>query len=226
MLTGSILLRQGSQLSKPVNLDNQRSFRTMLTYSLPVRIVGALAHFNIGYTNTTTPSLINNQYNRSNSVTISPGLSLNSNISEDFDYMAMYGANFNTVKNSSQTGYQYFYHTASGRIQWTFWEGFYIRTDARHQLNRNRTTNLEQKYTVWNAGFGKKLFANDRGEISFQVFDLLNENKNVVQTAEDTYLEEQRTNNLTQYYLLTFSYRLSSIGEMFRENPPPPPPPM
>jgi len=33
----------------------------------------------------------------------------------------------------------------------------------------------------------------------------------VSQTVTDTYIEEQQTNNITRYFLVTFSYRLNNF---------------
>ncbi|MCX6136651.1 MAG: outer membrane beta-barrel protein, partial [Ignavibacteriales bacterium] len=216
VLDGGVVWKQGAQLSKPVNLGDQKSLRTMVTYGTPVDLISSNAYLNIGYTVGMTPSTVNGSSNTITSQSISPGISLNSNISKEFDCMLAYNANFNRVRNTAQADYDYFSHTATGRLQWTFWEGFTIRTDVKEQYNRNAATNLRQDFILWNMSIGKKLFSNDRGEITLQVFDLLNQNKNVTQSVEDTYIEEQRTNNLNQYFLLTFSYRLSG----FQERPP------
>ncbi|MBM4161867.1 MAG: hypothetical protein FJ217_12325 [Ignavibacteria bacterium] len=200
-------------MSKPVNLGRQRTLRSMVNYSFPASFIMSNLNLNLGFTYTSTPSLINNATNTSYSSTLSPGLTLNSNISQDLDFSLSYRANFNSVENSIQANLdnKYFSHTASFRLNWIFWEGFVIRSDVRNQLNRRTETNFNQNFIMWNASIGKKLFANDQGEISFQVFDLLNQNRNVNQTVSDTYLEEQQTKNLNRYFLLTFSYRLTSF---------------
>jgi hypothetical protein len=227
ILDGGVKWNQGAQLTKPVNLGDQQNLRTMVTYGTPVELISSNAYLNLGYTIGITPSTVNGSSNTITSQAVSPGISLNSNISKEFDCMLAYNANFNRVKNTAQADYDYFSHTATGRLQWTFWEGFTIRTDVREQFNRNAATNLRQEFILWNMSLGKKLFSNDRGEITLQVFDLLNQNKNVTQSVEDTYIEEQRTNNLNQYILLTFSYRLSGFLER-PSRPPgmPPGPPM
>jgi hypothetical protein len=106
---------------------------------------------------------------------------------------------------------QYFSHNASFRFNWTFWEGFSIRTDVRNQLYTRSQTGYRQSYTLLNVVLGKKFLSDNRAELSLQGFDLLNQNKNVSQTVTDTYIEEQQTRNLNRYFLLTFSYRLNNF---------------
>ena len=213
VLEGGVLLRQGSQLSKPDNMGTQRSFRGLLTYSFPFSFIGSNVNLNTGATFTGTPTIVNNVTNVGNTYTLSEGVSVISNISTDLDFALSYTANFNTLKNTIQENLdnRYFSHTASFRFNWTFWEGFTIRTDIRNQLYTRSQVGFNQSYTLWNITFGKKFLQDNRGEISLQVFDLLNQNKNVTQTVTDTYIEEQQTKNLNRYFLLTFTYRLNNF---------------
>jgi hypothetical protein len=218
-LPGGAVWNQGAQLTKPMNLGDQQSIRFMATYGTPIDLISSNMYLNLGYTIGVTPSIVSGLSNTISANTISPGISLNSNISQDFDCMLGYNANFNKVRNTTQANYDYFSHTASGKLQWIFWQGFTFRTDVKEQLNSNGAANIRQEFVLWNLSIGKKLFSNDRGEIMLQVFDVLNQNKNVTQSVEDTYVEEVRTNNLNRYFLLTFTYRLSG----FQEPPPRPP---
>jgi hypothetical protein len=71
---------------------------------------------------------------------------------------------------------------------------------------------FKQDYVLWNASIGKKLFADDQGELTFSVYDILRQNSNVSISTTDLYTETQTTNALRQYFLLTFSYTLRSFG--------------
>jgi hypothetical protein len=207
------VLKQGSQFSKPVNLGTQRTLRALATYSIPVSWIQCNLNVNSGASYNTTPSLVNYATNTANTSTLTEGVGVSSNISTDLDFTISYNANFNNVKNTIQSSMdnRYFSHVASIRFSWTFWQGFTIRTDARNQLYTRTQTGFNQSYTLWNLTFGKKFLQDDRGEISAQVFDLLNQNKNVSQTVTDTYIQEQQTKNLNRYVVVTFSYRLSNF---------------
>ncbi|TSA22783.1 TonB-dependent receptor [bacterium] len=213
VLEGGVLLKQGSQFSRPENLGTQRSLRGLLTYSFPFKLIQSIININTGLSYNGTPSILNNSGNTGHTYTLTQGLSISSNISTDLDFAISYNANFNTLKNSMQPDLdnQYFSHNAHFRLNWTFWEGFTFRTDVRNQLYTRAQTGFKQSYTLWNMTFGKKFLADNKGELSVQMFDLLNQNKNVSQTVTDTYIEEQQTNNITRYFLVTFSYRLNNF---------------
>lgn len=211
-LEGGVVLKQGSQFSRPENLGTRRSLQGLVTYGFPFKPIQCNLNLNLGLTYNGTPSVLNGTQNTGSSYTLSSGVSVVSNISTDLDFAISYNANFNRLRNSIQSDNDndYFSHSGSFRFNWIFWEGFSIRTELRNQLYTRSQTGYRQEYTLWNVVIGKR-FLNDRAELSLQGFDLLNQNRNVNQTVTDTYIEEQQTKNLNRYFLLTFSYRLTSF---------------
>ncbi len=67
-------------------------------------------------------------------------------------------------------------------------------------------------------GLGKKLFANQRGEIKLNVYDLLNQNTIINQTANGNYMQDTRTNALKRYFMLTFTYNLRQFNTKGNSN--------
>jgi hypothetical protein len=213
LLEGGVILKQGSQLTRPLNLGNQNTLRAMATYSFPFTFISSNVNFNSGYTFNQTPSLVNGTTNTANTTTLSEGLGIASNISQDLDFTISYSANFNSLKNSIQASLdnKYFSHTASIRFNWTFWGGLTLRTDARNQLYTRTDVGYNQSYTLWNITLAEKFLKDNAGELSVQAFDVLNQNKNINQTVTDSYIEVQQTNNLHQYFLFAFTYRLNNF---------------
>ena len=213
LLEGGVILKQGSQLTRPLNLGNQNTLRAMATYSFPFTFISSNVNFNSGYTFNQTPSLVNGTTNTANTTTFSEGFGIASNISQDLDFTISYSANFNSLKNSIQASLdnKYFSHTASIRFNWTFWGGLTLRTDARNQLYTRTDVGYNQSYTLWNITLAEKFLKDNAGELSVQAFDVLNQNKNINQTVTDSYIEVQQTNNLHQYFLFTFTYRLNNF---------------
>lgn len=213
LLEGGVILKQGSQLTRPLNLGNQNTLRAMGTYSFPFTFISSNVNFTSGLTFNQTPSLINSITNTANTITLSEGFGVASNISKDLDFAISYTANFNSLKNSIEASSDntYFSHTASIRFNWTFWGGLTLRTDARNQMYTRSDVGYNQSYTLWNITLAEKFLKDNAGELSLQAFDVLNQNKNINQTVTDSYIEVQQTNNLHQYFLLTFTYRLSNF---------------
>lgn len=57
-----------------------------------------------------------------------------------------------------------------------------------------------------------KSFFNDRITAKIKGFDLLNQNTGVNRSAAETYTREVLTNTIGRYYMLSFNYRLSAMG--------------
>jgi hypothetical protein len=151
----------------------------------------------------------------SNVYNLNPGFVLGSSISEDIDFTVSYTAGFNSSRNTAQTSANnnYFSHTAGLKLNWIFWEGVVFKNEMANTLFSGLTDGLNQNYLLWNVSFGKKLFADQRGELLFTVYDLLNQNRSINRTVTETYIEDTTTKVLQRYVMLTFSYSLRQFRE-------------
>ena len=59
---------------------------------------------------------------------------------------------------------------------------------------------------------GVKFLKEQKGELKLSVFDLLKQNKSISRTVTETYVEDVQSQVLTQYFLLTFTYKLKNFG--------------
>jgi hypothetical protein len=60
---------------------------------------------------------------------------------------------------------------------------------------------------------GKKIFKNQRGEVSILVYDLLNQNANIRRNITETFIEDIQTNVLQQYFMLSFTYNIRRFSK-------------
>ncbi|MDX5346554.1 MAG: outer membrane beta-barrel protein [Hymenobacteraceae bacterium] len=214
LLGNGLLLPRGSQLTRPVNLDGYYNLRSFFTYGMPVDLLKSNLNLNTGVGYNQSPGLINGRLNQTDNLNLSSGFVLSSNISEKVDFSVSYNAAYNIVNNKLQPelNNNYFSHNSGARLNWIFWKGFLFDTNLNHTLYSGLNSGFNQSYLLWNMGIGKKLFANERGEIKLSVFDLLNENTNISRNVTETYVEDQRTNVLNRYLMLTFTYNLRHFG--------------
>ncbi|RRB02426.1 TonB-dependent receptor [Larkinella rosea] len=203
-------LGQGVQFARPVNLSGLWNLRTFVTYSTPLKFIKSNISINIGNTYGSSPSLINNQINNANSMTWSQGVNLSSNISQKLDFSLSYSGNFNDVKYSlqPQNNNKYYFQVLSGRVNWIFGPGLVLQSDISNQKYTGFNGSINQHYTLWNAGVGKKFLKDQRGELKVTVFDLLKQNNSLSVTQADTYVENSRAQVLQRYFMLTFTYNL------------------
>lgn len=207
------VLKRGSQLSKPVNLQGYFNGRGLITYAIPVTAIRCNLNFNTGITYSHTPALINGLSNIANTYNLSAGTGLSSNINEKIDFNILYTANYSIVNNTIQTqsNNNYFYHTASLKLNWIIWKGIVFNTNLSHTLYTGLTQSFNQNYLLWNTSLAYKFFKDRSLEVKASVFDMLGQNTSISRTVTDTYIEDDRTNVLTRYYMITLTYNLKKF---------------
>ncbi len=214
VLTPTVTLFRGSQISKPINLDGFWSLRSFVTLGMPLRFIKSNLNWNLGYNMNRTPGFINRIDNESKTHTYNAGLVLASNVSQYVDFTLSYSANFNKIRNSiqPQLNNDYFNHVAGFQLNLLSKNGWVFQNALNNQVYRGLTDGFNQNFWLWNMSAGKKFLKDHKGELRLSVFDLLKQNQSIVRTATESYIEDVQTQVLQQYFMLTFSYRLRNFG--------------
>jgi Outer membrane protein beta-barrel family/CarboxypepD_reg-like domain len=207
-------LGKGAQLTRPVNLDNSYNVRGFVTLGIPVSPLKSNFNLNTNLGYAALPGLVNNQVNYSYNSTISQGVVIGSNISENVDFTLSYTFNFNNVENSlrPQLNNKYYNQTASVKGNFTLGKGLVIQTDLTHQQYTGLADSFNQQFTLWNMAFAKKILKKQAGELKLTVFDLLKQNTSIARNTTATYLEDVNSLVLQQYFMLSFTYTLRAFG--------------
>lgn len=214
ILSEGITLNRGAQLSRPVNLEGAWSFRSFMTYGMPVKLIKSNLNFNAGFSYNRTPGLINGAQNESNTYNINSGIVIGSNISQNLDFTVSYSGNYNIVENSlqPQLNNNFFTHNASLRFNWLPVKSLVITSDVTQSLYRGLGEEFDQDFLLWNAGVGYKFLKNNGGELRLTAFDILKQNNSVSRNVTETYIENNITQVLQQFFMLTFTYNLRNFG--------------
>ncbi len=210
-----IILEKGSQLNKPVNLDGYFEFRSWMNYGMPLDFIQSKLNVNLGGGVSKLPSLVNDQVGFNNSQRIVGGFSVNSSISDQIDFNIWSRSSFNEVENTVNPSLnnQFFQQRFRVNFNWIFWAGFVYRLDLNHQINSGLSEGYDNNFSLVNMSLGKKVFNNQRGEVSVMVYDLLGQNANVRRNIAETYIEDVQTNVLQQYVMLSFTYNLRRFSK-------------
>lgn len=200
----------GAQLTRPVNLDGYANARSFLTYGFPLKRIKSNLNLDASYNFSQTPGLINEGRNLTAVHAIGAGFTLGSNISDKVDFTISTRPLWNTTSNSLQTAAntQFWSQNSRVKLNWQIWEGFVLRTDLTHTLYSGLSDGFNQEFYIWNLGIGKKVLKDDRGEITLAVNDLLSQNRSITRTVTEAYIEDARTNALTRFIMLSFTYNL------------------
>lgn len=208
------------QYSRPVNMDGYWMVRTHLSYGLPVSFIKC--NFNImgGVTYTLTPSRINGERNEAGNMGYDLRAVLGSNISEKVDFTLSWNGTYNVAKNSlvESGNNKYFNHTAQGDFKFVFWKGFTFTASAAYTQYKGITNDYDDSYVLCSASIGKKVFRNQRGEISFGVNDIFNQNRAFVRTTGSGWTQNATNSVIGRYYLLKFTFNLRRFGKKASTN--------
>ncbi|WP_194778148.1 outer membrane beta-barrel protein [Pararhodonellum marinum] len=210
-----IILERGSQLNKPVNLDGFRDFRSWFSYGLPMSFIKSNFNVNAGLGYTQRPGQINENIGFNNSTRLTTGFSLSSNISDQVDFNIWSRSSFNQVNNtlSPHLSNDFFQQRFRVNFNWIVWEGIVYRLDLNHQINNGLASGFDTNFTLVNMSVGKKVFQNQRGEVSLMMYDLLGQNANVRRNITETFIEDIQSNVLQQYVMLSFTYNLRRFSK-------------
>lgn len=207
-------VQPGAQLTIPINLDGYRNARSFISYGMPIKKIKSNLNFDVSYNYGRTPGLIDEELNYVTTNSFGAGITLSSNVSEYVDFSISTRPIWNNSKNTLQTAAnsEYLMQNSRVKLNWQIAEGFVLRTDLMHNLYSGLSAGFNQNYWLWNLAIGKKIFKNQRGEISLAVNDLLNQNRNVFRTITESYIEDTQTNALTRFVMLSFTYNLRNFN--------------
>lgn len=207
-------VQPGAQLTLPVNLDGYRNARSFFSYGIPVKPIKSNLNFDVSYNFGRTPGLVNELLNYNNTHSFGAGITVSSNISEHLDFSIsarpVWNKSTNTLETAANT--EYLTQNSRAKLNWQIVEGFVLRTDLTHTLYSGLSDGFNQNYWLWNLGIGKKIFKNERGEMTLAINDLLNQNRNILRTVTESYIEDTRTNALTRFVMLSFTYNLRNFN--------------
>lgn len=209
-IVNNVYLARGTQLSQSQNMDGFYNIGAFTTYGMPIKFIKSNFNVNafLGYVR--TPGLINDNKNFANNTNFGVGLTLSSNINENIDFTVSTNANYNVVRNTLNTraNNNFWNQSTRASLNYIFYKGFVFNTELNHQLFTGLSDGFNQNFLLWNLGLGKKFLKNNQAEIRLSVFDVLGQNTSVNRTITEVYAQDTRSNVLTRYFMLTFSWNL------------------
>jgi hypothetical protein len=213
-ISPKITLYKNAQLTKPINLDGYLSMRSFLTFAMPLKFMKSNLNLNGGFTYSKLPGLSNSVRGVSNNYTYTAGIGITSNISQYIDFNVSYSSAFTNTKNSLDATKNTNYVTQNAGLQLNLLtkKGWFLQNDLTYTGYSGLGAGYNQQYILWNAGLGKKFLKNQAGELKLSVFDLLKQNQSITRTVDVNSISDTRNEVLTQYFMLTFTYKLKNFG--------------
>lgn len=209
----TIAIKQGSQLTRPENMDGYFNGRMFMTYGLPAQFIKCNLNLTGGFNYMRVPGRVNTVMNYSDNYVPSAGVVLSSNVSENLDFTLSYFGSYNIVNNTSQTqtNNNYYNHTAALRFNYIFLKHFVFNTNLTESYYTAFSSTGNQEFIQWNAYLGYKFLKNNALEARISAFDILNQNKSINRTVTETYIENNTTEVLKQYFMFQLTYTIRNF---------------
>lgn len=214
IVNASTLNSFGQQTSKSVNTNGTYNLNGFLSFGWPLKKNRSNINSNTNFSLGKEVSFINGAENFTHSFSAKQGVSINYNYKELFDistggYLNYNMANYSLQPNLNTNYYSYNY---SLDLNVNLPKGFIIGSDFNYTKNTGRSEGYNTSIAMLNTFLSKSVFKSQAGVIKLQVYDLLNQNKNVIRNIADNYIEDVKTNVLTRYFLLSFAYHLNKFA--------------
>ena len=211
MLRPNVVLLQGAQFTQPENLGNQWTARSFITLGIPIWKTS----FNVngGFNYAQTPGIIDGLNSIATVWGLSGGAVLSSNISPEVDFTLSYRGTHSLVNNSlyPELDNNYMLHNVGASVYWMPLPRVIFDTNLKLLQYTGLRDSFDQSSTLLNVGVGYKLLKDRSLEAKLLVSDILNQNNNVSRTVTDIYIEDNHTDTLGRYVILSVSYRLRNF---------------
>ena len=204
----------GGKTSSYVNLNGTYNLAGYFNYGFALKKPKSNLNFitNVNYSQSQT--LVNYASNYTRNTTLAETISWTTNIKKNFDMNFSTATTYNIARNTLQPtqNLNYFTQVFSAEITAYTNSGWLIATTFDYTLSGNRAPGYNASVPLLSPSIAKELFKKKNGELRLSVFDLLNENTAVNRTVSANQIIDTRSNVLTRYAMLTFTYNLNNFA--------------
>jgi hypothetical protein len=214
MIVDGVALINGAQYTKPTNVNGALNATAFVNYGFPVKRPKSNINLTTNISYIRDVNLFNNAKNFTNNYVFGETIGFNMNVKDKFDINFSSSSTFTMARyslNKEQNG-DFFTQILSVEPTYSTKNGWIFGSDFDYTLYRGQSAGFNQSVPLWNASIAKTVFKKKDGEIKLSVFDLLNQNQSISRTVEQNFIQDTRTQVLTRYVMLTFTYNLRKFG--------------
>jgi len=132
----------------------------------------------------------------------------------DVRYKIPTGQKITSLQNSSSNSW-----TFSHNINIDFTKTLTLKYDIDYTINNGLANSVSRNLAIMNASLEQQLFKKKNGVIRLAAFDLFKQNTNISRNVSANSIVDSRTNRLTRYFLLSFTYRLQKFAGQQPQGP-------
>jgi hypothetical protein len=216
-ITNSVLVdEQYVRTISPVNTDNNLNLRGNFNMNFSLSKLKTRVMVGTTLMRTESTDILNQVSQRITNNTLGASARLTIRPGDSFEAFLLATANQQlTAYQFSTLEQAYLNQTYGADVNWNFLEHYRFNAGFRYQIYEGRTSDFDRKIPMLDFGFSRRFLKNNSGELKLSGYNLLNQDLGVTQRVDVNYLEQQVTNSLGRYFLLSFTYSLNQGLNVF-----------
>lgn len=207
-----VLLGEGNQYVKPVNLGGYSKFYGKMTFGFPLKPLRCNMNLTSAVTLSSLPGMINADKVPVHRNWYSLGARIDSNISENLDFSAGYSGRFTRNEYSGRYGKvnnNFLTQDVKAKVKWVFWLGFSVTAAANYLQYRSIDGRYNDELVLCDLYAGKRLFRNGLGEVSIGVNDILDQGtRRYSHSISASGTSDTVNSGIGRYFSVQFVYHL------------------
>lgn len=201
------------QVTTPVNVDNDLRLSLYGSLSFPMKAIGSRIRLNGNVSYNRGILFVNEIENNTDRISTTTGIQINNTNTKKVDLSV--GADFTysttAYSVSSDLNQSFLNQTYFADLTVYVTEKLNLSTTLDYAVFSNEAFADQQAIPIWRASLSHYVLKNNRGEIKFEVNDILNRNLGISRTNDLNYIEEERITSLARYFMVKFVYNLSKF---------------
>ena len=201
-------------ITRPVNMNGAFNATGFTSVGFPIKkLKGSNVNFTTMVNYNKDVSLIYKEKNLTKRLLLTQTFGFNYNKNK-FDMGVTGGITYNNARYSLQDNLNtdYVTQTYTADFTYTFKHDIIASTDLDYLINSGRAEGFNQNIPMWNASLSKQFLKNKAAEVKLTVFDLLNQNKSITRNIGENYFEDNQTNVLRRYFLVSIIYNINRMA--------------
>jgi hypothetical protein len=214
IVNSTIYTPAGGQIVRPINMGGVFNVAGFVNFGFPVKKLKGNINFGTNVTYAQDVSMVNNIKNYTRNTNTGLTVNFNTTKFENLDINISSTTNYNFVRYTLQPeqNANFFTQIFGLDLTHTSKKGLILGSEFDYTYNGGRTDGFNQSIPLLNLSIGTQIFKNKSGELKLTVYDVLNQNQSIVRTVTDNTVRDVRTNILTRYASLTFTYNLRKFA--------------
>ncbi|MEI8110293.1 MAG: outer membrane beta-barrel protein [Chitinophagia bacterium] len=207
-------LPTGGRKTTYVNLNGTYNISGYFNYGFPIKKPKSNLNLQSTVNYNQSQSLLNGISNYTRSTILAQTVKWTTNLKKNFDMNLSTSYTYNPVRNTLSPNQNTNFTTWSMAADFTIYSdnGWIIASDFDLTKYGNRAPGYNTSVFLITPSIAKQFLKNKAGELRLSCFDVLKQNVAISSSASANQIINTRTNNLTQYFMLTFTYNLRSFA--------------